>query len=152
MDYQDRPGTGQELPIESIISVLSAVPDIRFAVLFGSQARGDSHPLSDLDIGIYFDNLPKLLELGGIISQLEAASGMKTDVVELQGLAANDPLLSYNIMSDAVPLLENRANALSDYKALVWSCYFDAADFLARGRAAMAERVEHNQFGRMQHA
>ncbi|MBU0937110.1 MAG: nucleotidyltransferase domain-containing protein [Spirochaetes bacterium] len=86
MDYQDRPGTGQELPIESIISVLSAVPDIRFAVLFGSQARGDSHPLSDLDIGIYFDNPPKLLELGGIISQLEAASGMKTDVVELQGV------------------------------------------------------------------
>ncbi len=38
---------------EKINKVLKRYPEVAFAYLFGSEARGDKTPLSDLDIAIY---------------------------------------------------------------------------------------------------
>ncbi|MFH2114934.1 MAG: nucleotidyltransferase domain-containing protein [Spirochaetota bacterium] len=67
---------------------LSGLEGIRLAVLFGSHARGDAQPASDVDIGIGFDHTPDLLELGGIIDALANLTGKKVDLVELEGLPA----------------------------------------------------------------
>lgn len=45
-------------PLDSILNLLkeffAKVPEVKFAYLFGSVARGNAGPLSDLDIAVYF--------------------------------------------------------------------------------------------------
>jgi predicted nucleotidyltransferase len=45
----------KELLKKIIAEVLSPVSEIRFAYLFGSQARGSTGLLSDIDIAIFLD-------------------------------------------------------------------------------------------------
>jgi len=73
-----------------IIKIRSALPDIRrkFAVrdlyLFGSIARGDDRPESDVDILVIFQPAARvtLFTLGGLNVFLEDLLGRPVDIVE----------------------------------------------------------------------
>jgi predicted nucleotidyltransferase len=45
-------------PAAVLREALSAVPDVEAAFVFGSQARGDARPDSDIDVLIYGDDIP----------------------------------------------------------------------------------------------
>ncbi len=73
-----------------IAQLKAALPDLRreFAVqelyLFGSVARGDDHPDSDIDVLVEFqpDSHPTLGTLGCILDTLEGLLGRKVDLGE----------------------------------------------------------------------
>ena len=76
---------------DQVISKLkAALPDLRreFMVqelyLFGSVARGDDRPDSDVDVLVEFaeEARPTLSTLGGLLDALEELLGRKVDVVE----------------------------------------------------------------------
>jgi len=80
---------------------------IKFAYLFGSHARGDDGPLSDIDLAIYLDNrfdffscrLKFMEELSRILK------AQPFDLLVLN----NSPLtLQYEIIRDGVVLKENK--------------------------------------------
>lgn len=48
--------------------------------VFGSVARGDDHPGSDLDLLIDFYQTPSLFDLGGLKSDLEEELGVPVDI------------------------------------------------------------------------
>jgi len=54
--------------------------------VFGSVARGESRPESDLDLLVEFENGRSLFDLGGLIADLEDLFGCKVDVVSKNGL------------------------------------------------------------------
>ena len=55
--------------------------------LFGSYARGDATPQSDLDFRVDRGTLADLLELGGLYSDLEDGFQKKLDVLTTQMLS-----------------------------------------------------------------
>jgi uncharacterized protein len=69
--------------------------------VFGSVARGDHGPSSDIDFVVDFDTGRSLLDLTGLWLDLEAALGCKVDVVSSRGLK---PRVEAEIMRDAAPL------------------------------------------------
>ena len=69
--------------------------------VFGSVARGDTRPDSDLDLLAEFEPRRDLLDIAGFKLDLEALLGCKVDVVEEQGL---NPLVRERILREAQPL------------------------------------------------
>lgn len=69
--------------------------------VFGSVARGDQGPDSDVDIAVDFMPGRSLLDLTGLWLDLEEALGEKVDVVSSRGLK---PRMEREIMRDAIAL------------------------------------------------
>ncbi|HPM73551.1 MAG TPA: nucleotidyltransferase domain-containing protein, partial [Spirochaetales bacterium] len=77
--------------LEALRDALSPVASIRLVVLFGSRARGEARPDSDVDVAVSFGSTPSLLDFGDVVSRCEAATGLNVDVVELDGLPSSKP-------------------------------------------------------------
>ena len=56
------------------------------AYVFGSTARGDNRPDSDVDILARFNTIGNLFELVGVKLDLEDVLGKKVDLVEMSAL------------------------------------------------------------------
>ncbi len=72
----------------------------RSVSLFGSVARGDETPTSDIDFLVQFEPGSSLFDLFHISEELEALLGTPVDVVSAGGLKARDA----HIRQEAVPL------------------------------------------------
>ncbi len=72
------------------------------AGIFGSVARSESGPESDVDILIELDRQASLLDFIGIKLELEDVLGRSVDLVEY---AAIKPRLRDRILRDEVPIL-----------------------------------------------
>jgi len=69
--------------------------------VFGSVARGDSLPDSDVDILVDMDEERSLLDLGGLLMDLQELLGRKVDVVTEKGLRER---IRDRVIKDAVPI------------------------------------------------
>jgi len=69
--------------------------------VFGSVARGEQRPDSDIDFLVDFEPGRSLLDLTGLWLDLEGTLGCKVDVVSSRGLR---PRVAPEIMRDAIPL------------------------------------------------
>ena len=69
--------------------------------VFGSMARGEQRPDSDIDFLVDFEPGRSLLDLTGLWLDLEGALGCKVDVISSRGLK---PRLASEVMRDAVSL------------------------------------------------
>jgi uncharacterized protein len=69
--------------------------------VFGSIARGDGHPGSDIDFLVDFEPGRSLLDLTGLWLDLEGALGCQVDVVSSRGLR---PRVATEVMRDAIAL------------------------------------------------
>jgi len=69
--------------------------------IFGSAARGDSGPSSDIDFLVEMEERRSLLDLVGLWQDLEALLGRKVDVVEPEGLHW---YVRDRVIKEAVPL------------------------------------------------
>ncbi|AEJ18667.1 type VII toxin-antitoxin system MntA family adenylyltransferase antitoxin [Gracilinema caldarium] len=144
--------TTVDVLINSLCKAIEGFPGLRFAVLFGSRARGEARDTSDVDIGLSFLSPPPLLQLGGMVSALEEATGIPVDIVELDGLASRNPLLAYKIATEGLLLAEREPGAFDAFRALAYSMYFDAEPFLEAVRATLSERIRTGNFARPNHA
>lgn len=134
--------------LAAVKTVLGARSDVRLALVFGSRARGDARPDSDLDVAALFDADPDLLELGGLVSELESATGLEVDLVELRNLPSREPYLAYLIAAEGVAAFERAPGAFADYKTQACIRWFDIQDFHERQMLLMRERIEAGSFGR----
>ena len=69
--------------------------------VFGSAARGDSGPASDVDFLVDFEPGRSLLDQGGLVMDLQDLLGCKVDVVSEGGLRAR---YRERVLREAVPL------------------------------------------------
>jgi len=72
--------------------------NVRF---FGSLARGEAGPNSDVDLLVQMDEERSLLDLVGLWLDLEALLGRKVDILTDGGVS---PYLRDRIYSEAVPI------------------------------------------------
>ena len=69
--------------------------------VFGSMARGDAGPSSDLDLLVDVGPEPSAWFPGGLVADLEELLGRRVQVVTERGL---DDLLRERVLAEAVPL------------------------------------------------
>ena len=69
--------------------------------VFGSVARGDSDEDSDLDLLVDMEAGRSLLDMGGLLMELQDMLGCKVDVVSEKGLS---PRIRERVLNEAVPL------------------------------------------------
>ncbi len=133
--------------LELIKNYLSENEKISFALIFGSYADNKNGAMSDIDIGAFFVDKIKPLELGQIIFDLERISGRKIDFVELNGLSEKDPFFAYNIISKSVLLFARDIDSFIRYKTRVQLAYFDVKPMLEEARKTFLKRIREGKFG-----
>lgn len=69
--------------------------------VFGSAARGDAGPASDIDLLVAMDPGRSLLDFVGLWQELEDLFGLKVDLVSEGGIS---PYLREQILSEAIAL------------------------------------------------
>ena len=69
--------------------------------IFGSVARGEAGPDSDLDLLVDLDPGRSLFDLGGLLMELQELLGCRVDVITERGLR---PRLRERVLREAVPL------------------------------------------------
>jgi predicted nucleotidyltransferase len=85
---------------DAILS-LAAKYGIRRVRVFGSVARGEARPGSDLDVLVDFEPGRSLLDQVGFRQDLEELLGHRVDVVAEGGIS---PYLKAEVLREAVPL------------------------------------------------
>ena len=69
--------------------------------VFGSVARGDARPDSDVDLLVDMEPGRSLFDLGGLLYDLQTLLGVDVDVVTEKGLR---PRIRMQVMREATPL------------------------------------------------
>lgn len=69
--------------------------------VFGSVARGDAGPQSDVDFLVHFEDGRSLLDHGGLLMDLQDLLGCEVDVVDDDAMR---PRFRARVMDEAVPL------------------------------------------------
>jgi uncharacterized protein len=69
--------------------------------IFGSVARGEADEASDVDVLVELEPNRSLLDLGGLLADLEDLLGCKVDVMTEKGLR---PRIRDRVLQEAVPL------------------------------------------------
>jgi predicted nucleotidyltransferase len=131
-----------EAAIEKLRAALDLRPEVREAYLFGSQARGDSHVQSDVDVAVFVDEQAQQTpgygyeaELG---ADLQAVLG-RSDV-DLVILNRAPPLLYYRVLRDGIRILSRDLAATTTREGRALSRYCDYVPQLAKIEAAHARR------------
>ena len=130
---------GDEL-IAKLKRVLEAHGDIIVAYLFGSAARGELRPSSDVDVAILVSKdatsttVPTLKSLQvGLQADLHEAAHRPVDLVILNQAS---PDLVHRILRDGVLLVERDRSARIRFEVRSRNDYFDVLPFLTRYREA----------------
>ncbi len=69
--------------------------------VFGSVARGEARPDSDVDFVVDLEPGRSLLDLGGLLMDLQALLGCRVDVVTERGLKER---IRARVLQEAIPL------------------------------------------------
>ena len=110
--------------LDSLRRLLEAEPDVAYALIFGSSARGTARPDSDADVAIgLVGGAPRdVLTLGRLTTRLESAAGRPVDLVLLDEAPAP---LAYRIFRDGRLIVERDHRALVARKARALLDYLD---------------------------
>lgn len=86
-------------------AVLRTEPNVRFAAIFGSVARGDESEASDLDVAIDFDRRDRRGRIR-LASKVEAASGRRVQLLHLRDVEECTPDLLGEIVVEGRVLVD----------------------------------------------
>jgi len=123
-----------------------------FVLLFGSAARGESHTLSDLDLGVYLHTPEDLAALGYDIAQLEGLVPRPVDVTPLNDLYRKDPLFAMEILKDHIPLMVNDQRAYLRFRHLTQLYYLDHLPLFELNRRQLQRRIDEGRIGERNYA
>ncbi len=109
--------------LERLRERLAELPEVRLAAAFGSVARGEERPGSDLDLGLLLDTdaLPQRWEIEAALGR---AAGRAVDFVYLDEAP---PLLRFEIARDGVVLIERHPGDWVDFRTRAMIDWWDWA-------------------------
>ncbi len=120
------------------------------AYLYGSQARGDAGPLSDVDIAVLFaremneaERFHHLLEL-----HVDLARVFERDDVFIFDLEKGTPLLNNNVRVDGVILYCADEEARIDFEVRAFQQYVDTIPLRREFNFYLGQRIRGGIFGR----
>lgn len=89
---------------KKLIDILQADTEIAAAILFGSQAKGNTTQESDIDLALLYDkkSIPKPLDLLQFRQQLSDSMMQEVDIVLLNDAS---PIIAMQAVKNGIPLL-----------------------------------------------
>lgn len=122
--------------------VLDQRPDVIVAYLFGSAARGELRPSSDIDVAVLMaeaeaqrsERLTLQSIQPGLQADLQEAARRSVDLVVLNHAS---PDLVHRVLRDSVLLIERDRSARIRFEVQSRNDYFDVLPFLIRYREAV---------------
>ena len=117
---------------------------MELAYLFGSTAKDNRGPLSDIDIGVYLSSKPtkgerieKRLELTA-----ELAGFLKTESIDLVVMNDASAVINFEIIKSNIPVLIRDEDFKLDVEQKVMSLYLDRKYHENLMNRAFLERIE----------
>ena len=139
--YRDR----DEL-VDVLREALAEQADVVAAYLYGSQARGTTGPLSDVDVAVLLgddtDRSRRWLELASVLTN---AVGDDLDLVVLNDAPAP---LAYRVLRDGIVVLSRDERARIHHWTSTVREYLDTALLREAARRGLRHRIEEGRFGR----
>jgi len=134
--------------VERIRRAVSVRPEVLDAYLFGSQARGDAQPHSDIDVAVYVSEEPD--------SPFGYAAGLTADLIRALASNAVDvvilnrapPLLYHRVLRDGVRVYARNLMETTAREGQALSRHCDYVGQLSKIDAARRGRVSRGEFGR----
>jgi hypothetical protein len=134
----------------TVREALERRPEVLEAYLFGSLARSESQPHSDVDVAVTVD--PGAIDATGL--GFDAAIGadlmeaLRSDRVDVVILNDAPPLLYHRVLRDGIRLFARDLRATTVREGRALSRYCDYVPQLAKIRAAREARMIRGEFGR----
>ncbi len=129
------------------IKAFFAHSDYPFVLLFGSYSSGNAHEMSDIDIGLFYENGVDYKDLGYQTAMLEAKIGKKVDMIALNDIYKKDPLFGFEILQNHTPLLVRDEEAYVAFKTSCQLYYLDHKPLIEMQERALAKRIEEGKIG-----
>lgn len=132
------------VPILSLIPVLERQPGLVAGYLFGSEARGQAHRESDVDVAVLLDRqlYPRPADRFEarlrLMADLQVACHRTIDLIVLNDVP---PLLARHVLLDGRLLLASSPDVLRTFTRATLSRAADLQPFIARSRRALLETL-----------
>jgi hypothetical protein len=133
---------------DQVAAVLRARPDILEGYIFGSVARGEAQPHSDIDVAVYL--APSSVETPyGIDAEITAdlMAALSTNRIDLVVLNHAGPLLYHRVLRDGVRVFSRDLRATTTREGQAMSRYCDYLPHLAKIRRVADLRLKAGRFG-----
>lgn len=135
--------------IKKIQEILAKQPKVIAAYLFGSAAWGQTHPKSDLDTGIVFEDeeglsFGQLASIMGIVDQ--AVPDFKVDVRPL--VKKSSPLFVFNVIKGGQPIYVKDEKARVRFEVAALKKFYDAQHIRDVFCSYLKKAVKEDAYGR----
>ena len=105
-----------------LVEVVALEPRVVAAWLFGSRARGEERPASDLDVAVLLDSGQDAEVLSRVSAALTRRLGVETDVVDL---AKSTPVLGFEVVTGGRRVYARDALAADEAEERCLRAYLD---------------------------
>lgn len=139
----------REAIVAAIKDVLADDETVIAVYLFGSQARGTAHGLSDVDVAVLLtealDNGQRFDRVLSIGAALEERLPSAVDVVDLRRAP---PLLRFRIIQNGQVVVERDRTKRCLFQMRTMNTYYDAKPYLQMQQDAAIRRIQQEGLGR----
>ncbi len=135
---------------DKVTQALHDRSEILEAYLFGSQAQGNTHAHSDVDVAVYVDPATDLDRGFGIDAEVatDLMHALGRNDIDVVLLNRADPLLYHRVLRDGVRLFMRESHGTAVRETYALSRYFDFLPQLDKIHAAAEHRAARGEFGR----
>jgi uncharacterized protein len=125
--------------IERIGAYFARIPQIKFAYIFGSCARGDHGPASDIDIAVFIDRRlsPFAFRLRLIETMMRE---LRTERFDLIILNDAPPVLKYEVVRQGLVIKEDKKRRV-EFESKSLGEYLDTAHLRETQQAYLKEQL-----------
>jgi predicted nucleotidyltransferase len=130
-------------------ATLSQQEDVVAAYLFGSVARGRTHPASDVDVAVLLDpELPAMEQVERQLDLMAALDAMADRQVQITLLNRAPPVLIYQVLRDGVLLCERHPHERIAFEVHAIRIYLDLKPMLESLSERLLSRIREEGLGR----
>jgi predicted nucleotidyltransferase len=134
---------------ERVAGVLRSRRDVLEGYIFGSLARGEAQPHSDVDVAVWVDRATPASPFGPDAEiGADLGSALGTNRVDVTLLNDAGPLLYHRVLRDGIRVFSRDLRATTVREGRALSRYCDYLPQLAKIRAAAERRARIGAFGR----
>jgi predicted nucleotidyltransferase len=125
--------------LQAVVELARSSPGIDLLLLFGSRARGESHPGSDWDFGYLAG--PEL-DSYNLLARLVLLLG--TDRIDLVDLNRTNGLLRYRAAAEGKTLFESKPGMFDDFWLEAVPYWWDMGPIFKAGYEEILHRLERS--------